>query len=180
MVDMVFDFSDDLFMRKLVLSNGGNTLVDDSVYTWASLVTWWKVKREKRWYVMGHGRKSSGEFTKIYLHREILGAKPGEYVDHRTGNGLNNLRSNLRLCTNQQNAAAFRAPVAGKTSRFRGVHWSSERNQWVGSIRVNYRKIFLGRFNDETEAATAYDRAAQEHFGVFAQLNLKGRYAGKN
>lgn len=121
---------------------------------------------------MGHGRKPSGEFTKIYLHREILGAKKGEYVDHRNGDGLNNLRNNLRLCTNQQNASAFRAPAAGKTSRFRGVHWNSSRNKWVSSIRVKYKKHFLGRFKTETEAAKAYDRAAQEHFGPYAQLNL--------
>jgi hypothetical protein len=41
----------------------------------------------------------------IYMHRFILDAPKGMQVDHRDGDGLNNTRANLRLCTGAQNVA---------------------------------------------------------------------------
>ncbi len=48
---------------------------------------------------------------------------------------------------------------------------------WIACIRVDRRQIKLGSFSDEIDAAKAYDRAAVEHFGVFARTNFKSESA---
>ena len=52
----------------------------------------------------------------------------------------------------------------GKTSQFRGVSWSKPKHRWQACIRVARRQFFLGRYQDEREAAQAYDRAALRHY----------------
>jgi hypothetical protein len=44
--------------------------------------------------------------------------------------------------------------------------------KWKAGIRVGGRQTFIGLFDDEVEAARAYDRKAREMFGEFAYLNF--------
>lgn len=107
----------------------------------------------------------------VYLHRALLGVAGGHHVDHIDGDTLNNRRSNLRACTVQQNLWN-RKPKSKGTSKFKGVSWSASGRKWRVSIRIRSKSVSLGRFNDEIEAALAYDRAAAKHFGEFAWLNF--------
>jgi hypothetical protein len=112
----------------------------------------------------------------VFVHREILGLLPcelaGMRVDHVDGNGLNNRRSNLRICTNSQNSMN-RRPIRNKRyTSFKGIYFEPERLLWVAAIQVNGKTIKLGRFRQEEEAARAYDQAAKQHFGEFARLNF--------
>ena len=45
----------------------------------------------------------SSNHCNLRLHRLLLGAKQGEYVDHKDRNRSNNLRINLRFATQQEN-----------------------------------------------------------------------------
>ena len=58
-----------------------------------------------------------------------------------------------------------------KTSRFRGVYWSPERKKWKTAIDVNRTRISLGSFDDEPEAAKAYNKAAIKYHKEKAKLN---------
>jgi len=111
-----------------------------------------------------------------YIHRLIWQLLVGEiedglFIDHIDGDRLNNSISNLRLATareNQQNK--FRQKVG--TSAYKGVWWDAKKNVWKASFRTAEKRIYLGQFESELEAAGTYDEMAKVHHGEFAKLNL--------
>jgi hypothetical protein len=96
------------------------------------------------------------------------------YVDHINGDGLDNRRANLRIVTAQQNNWNRRFRRTGR-SKYTGVTWDGRRDKWRADIYENRRKIFLGHFAEEEEAARAYDSAAKENRGEYAVLNFPCR-----
>jgi hypothetical protein len=112
--------------------------------------------------------------VRVLLHRFILGAAPGTMIDHKNGNGLDCTRENLRLATRSQNQhnAGRRMYAGARSSRFKGVHWHRVTGKWVAQIMAARKYHYLGLFIDEEQAARAYDAAARELHGEFAQLNF--------
>lgn len=119
--------------------------------------------REKKYVYFNRGSRH------FHLHRYLMGAKKGEYVDHISGNTLDNRRRNLRKCTNQQNCANGKKPKSN-TSGFKGV--MRKRKKWIARVKVNYRNISLGAYSSAEVAARIYDKAAIKYFGEFARLNF--------
>jgi hypothetical protein len=105
------------------------------------------------------------------MHRQIMQPPKGMLVDHADGNKANNCRLNLRICTRQENQRNT-AKHGGTTSRFKGVSFDRRLRKWGAAIQAGGKRIWLGYFTDEAEAARAYDRAAVELFGEFARLNF--------
>jgi len=105
----------------------------------------------------------------ITLHREIMGLKKGDgrQVDHIDGDGLNNRRANLRICSPHQNLMHKRGH-RDSTSEYVGVHYSASSKAWHAQVRSRH----VGTFTSEIEAALARDRVALEEFGAFAFLNF--------
>jgi hypothetical protein len=87
------------------------------------------------------------------------------------GNKRNNCRNNLRVCTRQENSHN-RAKRIGSSSRFKGVRHDKDCDKWRAGIWFHGQNLGLGTFDDEVEAARAYDRLAVEIFGEFAHLNF--------
>jgi len=107
----------------------------------------------------------------VYMHREILSAEGSKEIDHINGNGLDNRRANLRVCTHRQNSQNSRKRE-GCTSRFKGVYRYKDTGKWRAEIKHSGKRIHLGYFVSESLAAKAYDEKAKELFGEFAHLNL--------
>jgi hypothetical protein len=106
--------------------------------------------------------------TTLTLHRLIMDPPKGVHIDHINGNGLDNRKCNLRMCTKSDNAKN-RKLNKNNTSGFKGVSPTISRKlPWVAQISGRY----LGRFDDVIEAAKAYDEAAKELHGEFANLNF--------
>lgn len=138
-------------------------------YKWILHTT--KTARSTNFYAVAIER-IDGATKSIYMHRLILGAAKGSYVDHIDHDGLNNRKSNLRKCSNSQNMANSRWPV-GK-SGFRGVSSGRKEGTWRASISVDGKQKFLGHRGTPEEAACLYDAAAIAYFGEFAVTNFKG------
>lgn len=113
----------------------------------------------------------------LLMHRFVLDAPEGMEVGHINGNGLDNTRANMRLATHSQNLANQSSHLMRKgrptNSQFKGVTLLEGRlRPWRATISVNRKQHFLGYYEDETDAAWAYDAAARLHFGEFARTNF--------
>jgi len=106
----------------------------------------------------------------VLMHREVLRATPDQMVDHVNRVGIDNRKENLRFASRQGNAANSKKKAG--SSRFKGVYWDAMKRKWTARIHVDYRAIWLGRFDDEVMAARAYDTAARHHFREFARTNF--------
>lgn len=145
------------------LTRGLVTLIDASDADAVLQYSWCAAPRNHTHY----GQARIGQVG-VYLHRFIMQPPLAFVVDHVDGDGLNNRRNNLRVCTVGQNCYNLRTQRGG-TSRFRGVYWS--RGAWRAQIRDG-RQIYLGTFTTEREAAEAHDAAARERFGEYATSNF--------
>lgn len=162
-------------MHVVHLTKGQVAVVDDADADEVSRFTWsafWCAKA-KRYYAS----RREGERT-ILLHRHLLGVTdPAVQVDHRNHDGLDNSRSNLRLCTNRQNQQNQRKR-SGTSSRFKGVFrfrsgkWAAQISSGALRSDGSRKRVHLGYFLDEEDAARAYDAAARREFGEFARLNF--------
>lgn len=153
------------------LLEGGSllTLIDAADAPSLSAWAWWPLSRAdgRGWYAV-RWETSAGRRRSVYLHRCLLAAPPGADVVHVNGDGLDNRRANLRLCTRSQSAAK-RLTCSPQTG-YRGVY--RDRRSYRAQITVGGKTRSLGHFASAEVAAIAYDQAAREAFGWFARLNF--------
>jgi len=153
----------------ITLTQGKFAIVDAEDYDRLNQDKWYAGKCKNTYYA---GRVEGGKTIK--MHREIMRAPKGALVDHINHNGLDNRKSNLRLCTNAQNCYNQQACATG-TSKYKGVSWHKSRSKWSARIRCDRKFYNLGEFDNEMEAAMAYDDKAVELFGEFAWPNFPER-----
>lgn len=162
-------------MRTVKLTNGYTAVVDDEDYGPVSAFKWHADVRRRRDGRIRcvYAQRSvvvGGKRATQYLHRFVMDAPAGLQVDHIDGDGLNNSRANLRVCTNSENQCNGRA--SGGSSKYRGVSWDNVCAKWRAQIMLDGKMQYLGRFLKEEDAARAYDVAALDNFGEFARMNF--------
>ena len=154
--------------KLIPLTQGKFAIVDAEDYPRLARYNWHCHRSRNICYAF---RREGGTGRSVGMHRQILEAPKGVWVDHIDGNGLNNRKSNLRLCSATENACN-RRPVPNRHSRYKGVSWHKRQKKWAVRIAKRGKGIHLGSFDDEMEAAVAYDRKAEVLFGEFAYLNF--------
>ncbi|MBN1361996.1 MAG: HNH endonuclease [Sedimentisphaerales bacterium] len=159
-------------IRYIPLTRGKFAIVAAADYEWLSQYKWLANGDEHRGFYAG--RRVGNKL--VLMHRLIMNAPEGSVVDHKNHNSLNNRRRNLRLCTQKENSRNA-VPNRRGTSRFKGVYFLKRTGKWIATINYNGKTMHLGSFDDEIEAAKAYDRKAHELFGEFAYLNFPEDYA---
>jgi hypothetical protein len=140
--------------KQIELTQGKFTTVDDEDFEYLSQWKWYATKNSKTWYAY-RGKN-------IAMHREIVSCPQDMIIDHKDRDGLNNTKTNLRVChksDNTKNTSPF------SKSGYKGVAFNG--SSYVAHINGRH----LGSFGSPEDAAKAYDIAAQEEFGEFAYLN---------
>ncbi len=154
-------------MKTINLTKGYVALVDDDDYERLSMLKWSAtVKKTNIYasvYVAGKNKR---------MHRIIMNAPPELQVDHIDGNGLNNQKSNLRLCTNSQNSMNKGKRNENTSSKYKGVYYVKAAKSYRAEIQKDGKKKVLYGFKTQEEAALAYNKAAIELHGEFARLNV--------
>jgi len=158
-------------MKEIMLTKRQVALVDDEDFEWLSQWKWHAYKDRYTYYARRNEYKN-GKWRTIHMHREILGLyDAGAKADHKDHNGLNNQRYNLRASTLSQNCANV-TKRGNASSKYLGVSWNKLERKW--RVRVNKEGVteYYARFDDENEAALAYNVAAIKFHGEFANLNV--------
>lgn len=172
-------------MSKIYTNKSEEILVDDSLY---------EKLNKKTWYISSNGyaestiilmsRKKSRETgknrtTNIKMHRVVYELANGvsltsnQHIDHIDRNKLNNRIDNLRICefgessTNQINNGIRK----DNTSGYKGVTFRKSTGKYEAKISFKGKRKWIGAFDKPEEAALAYNKSAQNHFGDRAYLN---------
>lgn len=155
-------------MKKIPLTQGQFAIVDDEDFEELAKFKWCVHKSGNRLYAKRNALTKNGAV--ILMHRFLLNATDSKFiVDHIDGNGLNNLRSNIRACSNSQNLCN-RGANKNNSTGMKGVYALGKR--WTSKIKTNMKSIHLGVFDTKEDAALAYDMAAKKYHGEFAKTNF--------
>jgi hypothetical protein len=156
-------------MKEIKLQNDFVALVDDEDYEYLCQFRWHSAQQKGyTQYAIRHLWRD-GKRTTTTMHQDILNPSLGMVSDHINGNGLDNRRSNLRVCTASNNCMN-RKPQNG-SSVYKGVSLHTKGGKWAARIKTKGKIYNLGHFNSEIEAAVVYNNAATKMFGEFARLN---------
>jgi hypothetical protein len=158
--------------RRIYLGEGEWTILDQQDYYRLSNFKWYLRGQGKKFYAIRSVKYGPGKTKESRMHREIMSAPAGLLVDHKDGNSLDNRRENLRLATHSQNACNSQINKTKSKSRFRGACLDKSNGRWFTTIRTNGKRLWFGYFDNEIEAAKAYDEAAKKYHGEFARLNF--------
>jgi len=157
-------------MKKIKLTNNKVALVDDGDYNVLNKYKWSAVKHCKTFYAERNSKSKDGKWKTVRMPVVILKIPKGKEVDHRNGNGLDNQRKNLRVCTRSQNAMN-RGIINSNTSGFKGVHWDGVSKKWRAQITYGGKYKHLGFFQNISQAYKAYCMACVKYHKDFSKIN---------
>ena len=152
-----FTINKDQSRRKMVTIDAS----DD----WILEMRWSACWSRGRFVLIQRSCSTGGDPVKS-IHRILLRPEPLLCVDHIDRNPANNMRSNLRICTQSENTKN-RSAMVNRTG-FRGVSWNKLLRKWVSSIKCNGKTHYLGSFASPSDAHAAYCAAALSLHGEFA------------
>lgn len=165
-------------MTTMIELTKGYVAIVDDIDTDLADINWIAATYKSIAYAQNNIYFPDGVRRTIIMHRIILGRKlnrdliSSERCDHIDGNGLNNVRSNLRLATMCQNRKNSAKKDNRCSSKFKGVHWHKYQKKWRAEIQSDGIRYSLGYHKYEESAARAYDYAAKELHGEYARLNF--------
>ena len=153
-------------MKKIPLTHGKYAIVDDEDFEWLSK---WK------WHLSDSGYAHRTEYIRlgvnryasktIRMHRLINNTPHGLITDHINRKKLDNRRRNLRTADKSLNSLSRDKP-RNNTSGHKGVYWESWTEQWRAELKVNCKKISLGRYDTIDEAIEARKAGEQRYLSM--------------
>lgn len=123
--------------------------------------------------VGGYARRSfhsDGKVKHMLMHRQIINAQRGYHTDHINGDGLDNQKSNLRICNRSQNLSN-RKMNKNNTSGIKGVAFNKKIKKWSAQIQSNNINHNIGFYDNSHDAMIAYDAASRVLHRQFSRNN---------
>jgi AP2 domain/HNH endonuclease len=151
-------------MITMHCTDGTPFTIDEEDFEFVSSRAWYSNRSRRATYVITVDRPSK---DRVSLHRLLLDAPEGRMVDHIDGNGLNNTRGNLRLCSAFENQHNTRLRL-NNTSGYKGVDWHRRSGRWRARVRVNHKTHHLGLYDTPEQAAEVARAFREKVHGEFA------------
>jgi hypothetical protein len=153
-------------MKQIPLTNGSFVLVDDEDFEFLSQ---WKWHLSDGGYALRNNHKRLGVLhysnKQIRMHRVINNTPEGLFTDHINRNKLDNRKCNLRTVNKSLNSINRDKPINNK-SGYRGVYWDTWSKKWRAELKVNAKKVTLGRYSNLEDAATARMVGERKYYGT--------------
>ncbi len=156
-------------MKIIQLTQNKVAIVDDEDYEELNKFNWTYIKSTYTYYASRNDYKNN---KVVGMHRVVMNCPKGMEIDHINGDGFDNRKSNLRICTRSQNNYNNRIRK-NNTSGIKGVWWNKRNKKWCVGIRIRYKNKHLGSFSDINDAKLAYEKAAKLYFGEFYSDGIK-------
>lgn len=159
-------------MKRIKISGGYETIVDDDDYEILSQYMW-SCNFDKHWNIRVVRRGKVSEPCMAYsMPRVILNCPKNLVVDHINHNQLDNRKQNLRICTrakNKLNSKQYR----NSTSGYKGVYYDCRKlnNPWIPNIMIGGKRYYGKASITKEQAALEYNILAKKYFGAFACYN---------
>lgn len=154
-------------MKEIHLSCGRVATVDDEDFERLAVYSWHL--GAGGYYPARWDGRVNGKRKVVLMHHDILKAPSGFQTDHINGNGFDNRKANLRVCSVSQNMQNRRMHANNKTG-FKGVDFIERDQTFRARITANGRKMCLGHYSTAELAAEAYAKASKEYHGQFARI----------
>lgn len=156
-------------MKTIPVGSVHYAIVDDDDYDELSKFKWTVVVRNRTVHARRETRWNGMDGEAQYMHQMVTGY---DQTDHINGLGLDNRRENLRSATHSQNKMNEPKKRGQYTSKFKGVSWYNRLSCWRAQVMLDRKVVYSRCFKSEEQAASAYDAAAREYFGEFANVNF--------
>ena len=155
-------------IKEIKLASGLISYVSEQDYELVSKFSWWHAKQKKTTYVRTRDIYK-GEKRHFYMHQLILGTIGVKAeIDHKDNNGLNNTRDNIKVASHSDNLKNRRKHRGA--SKYTGVS-KHLYNRWIARININGKQKHIGLFDNEIDAAKAYNKAAIETGNPYYVIN---------
>jgi hypothetical protein len=153
-------------MKQIPLTQGKFAIVDDEDFDYLNQWKWFfsdggYAHRNQ------HIRLGVYKYTckRIRMHRLINRTPFGLITDHINRDKLDNRKCNLRTVGKSINSINRDKPVNNK-SGFKGVYWDTWSKKWRAELKINDKKVTLGRFLDIKDAIIARKNGEVKYYGL--------------